>query len=82
MLYIIILKSIYTRTEFKISSEKHWENEANKLKNSGEIVMYHNDCYFLSFSRTALVKKAQEIKAEWIEQQKEILSKLEEIIIK
>lgn len=68
--------------EIKIKCEKHWMNEAEKLEKSGEDVMYHNGNYFLSFSRAALVKKAKEIQAGWIDKKKKEISEIEAIVIK
>lgn len=54
----------------RIESNAHWQNDAKRLLDSGEEVMHHNNCYFLSFSRSALRKKADEIKQCWIEEHK------------
>lgn len=68
--------------EIKIKCEKHWMNEAKKLEMSGEDIMYHNENYFLSFSRASLVKKAKEIQAGWIDKKKKEIAEIEAIVIK
>lgn len=68
--------------EIRIESKKHWMSDAKKLEMSGENVMYHNEHYFLSFSRTSLVKKAKEIQAEWIDKKKKEIAEIEAIVIK
>ena len=68
--------------EIKIKSNKHWMNEAKKLEMSGEDIMYHNENYFLSFSRALLVKKAKEIQAGWIDKKKKEIAEIEAIVIK
>lgn len=61
-------------------------NEAKKLEMSGEDIMYHNENYFLSFSRALLVKKAKEIQAGWIDKKKKKkkkeIAEIEAIVIK
>lgn len=68
--------------EIKIQCNKYWMNDAEKLEKSKEDVMYYNENYFISFSRAALVRKAKEIQAEWIEKKKNEIAEIEAIVIK
>ena len=65
----------------QIKSDKIWQTAINQNLPKDTIVRF-NESVYLSFSRAALVKKAQELKAKWIEQQKAVLSQIEKIIIK
>jgi hypothetical protein len=64
------------RFEMKISNEKHWENQKECLENSTDVVLYWNTNLFLSFSRSALVKKAKQIKEEWLQKQYDNITKI------
>lgn len=68
--------------EMKITCENHWENQRDFVENSSDVVVRWNDCVFLSFSRSALVKKTSEIKKEWLQKQYEIISKIADINLK
>jgi hypothetical protein len=72
----------YGEYKIKISCESHWMEQYNMVEKSDEQIIYYNENYFISFSRTALVKKAREIKAEWLKQENEIIAKIEDIVIK
>lgn len=76
--------NIFRSDEYKIeiSCKVAFANNAKKLEESGEEVMYHNSNYFLSFSRAALVRKAKEIRQGWIEKEQEKIKEIEGIIIK
>lgn len=68
--------------EMKITCEKHWEQQREFVENSSYVVTRWNDCVFLSFSRSALVEKANEIKNEWLSKQYEIISRIANIHIR
>lgn len=67
------------RFELKISNEKYWENKKESLENSADVVLSYNNNLFLSFSRSALVEKAKQIKEEWLQKQYENISKIASI---
>lgn len=68
--------------ELKISSEKHWENQIPQIEKFGKEVMYWNTNIYLSMSRAALVKKAKEIRDEWIKFEQQRIEEIEKINIK
>ena len=82
------MKKIYAlyfneqKLEMKITCEKHWENQRTFLENNPNDVCYYNPTNFLSFSRSALIKKAREIKSIWLQKQYENISKIANIEIK
>ena len=67
------------RLEMKITNEKHWESQKEKLDNSTNVILYWNEHLFLSFSRSALVEKANEIKEKWLQNQYKNISKIASI---
>lgn len=70
------------KLEMKISSEKCWERQKPILEECTDSVMRYNGCTFLSFSRAALVEKAQGIKNYWLNKQYERISKIANIELK
>lgn len=70
------------RFEMKITNEKHWEHQREQLENSADVVMYWNTNFFLSFSRSALVEKANQIKQKWLQEQYNNISKIASIYIR
>lgn len=66
----------------KISNEKHWENQIEQLEKSEKVVMYYNDCIFLSFSKPALIEKANQIKEDWLKKQYNNITKIASIEIR
>lgn len=66
------------KLEMKISSEKHWEKQNEFVENNTkeDLICYWNSVVFLSFSRSALVKKANEIKVEWLKKRYEDITKI------
>ena len=70
------------RYEMKITNEKQWENQKEKLDNSTKVILYWNENIFLSFSRSALVEKASEIKEKWLQNQYKNISKIASIEIR
>ena len=68
--------------EMKITNEKHWERQSEQVEESGKVVMYWNENLFLSFSRSALVEKANQIKQEWLQTQYDNISKIASIDIR
>ena len=70
------------RYEMKITNEKRWENQKEKLDNSTKVILYWNENIFLSFSRSALVEKASEIKEKWLQNQYKNISKIASIEIR
>lgn len=70
------------RLEMKITNEKHWERQKEKVENSDKVVVYWNENIFLSLSRSALVEKANEIKQEWLQIQYDNISKISNIDIR
>jgi hypothetical protein len=67
------------RFKMKISCEKHWEQQKELLENSTDVTVHWNNCVLLSFSRSALVEKANEIKNKWLQKQYENISKIASI---
>lgn len=62
----------FATQEIKITSEKHWINAFNKVCTQAEFpndvdVYVWNDNIYLSQSRAALVKRAEKIKIEWLQ---------------
>lgn len=70
------------KMEIRIESREHWKREAQKIAHSDEPVVYHNSNYFLSFSRAALVRKAKEIRNEWVREHEKAIEQIFEIVIK
>ena len=70
------------RFEMKITNEKHWEQHSERVEKSEKVVMYWNENLFLSFSRSALVEKANQIKQEWLQTQYDNISKIASIDIR
>ena len=70
------------KIEIKITNEKHWEQQSERIKESEKVVMYWNENLFLSFSRSALVEKANQIKQEWLQTQYDNISKIASIDIR
>ena len=68
--------------EMKITNEKHWEQQSEQVEESEKVVMYWNENLFLSFSRSALVEKASQIKQEWLRTQYDNISKIASIDIR
>lgn len=68
--------------EMKITNEKHWERQSEQVEGSEKVVMYWNENLFLSFSRSALVEKANQIKQEWLQTQYDNISKIASIDIR
>ena len=68
--------------EMKISNEKHWNSQIDQLEKSEKVVMYYNDNNFLSFSRAALVEKANQIKEDWLKKQYNNITKIATIEIR
>lgn len=68
--------------EMKITNEKHWERQSEQVEESEKVVMYWNENLFLSFSRSALVEKANQIKQEWLQTQYDNISKIASIDIR
>lgn len=66
----------------QISCKSAFAREESKLEESQDDVVYHNSNYYLSFSRAALVKKAKEIRQEWIDKKKTEIQRIEAIEIK
>lgn len=64
------------KLEMKISCEKHWEKQAELIEHDEKAVFYWNNNIFISLSRSALVKKANEIKNEWLQKQYEAITKI------
>ncbi|MBO5700916.1 MAG: hypothetical protein J6S71_00595 [Clostridia bacterium] len=67
------------RFELKITNEKHWEKQTEFVENSEKVVVYWNENLFLSFSRAALIEKANQIKNEWLQTQYKNISKIASI---
>lgn len=65
--------------EMKITCEKHWQKQKGILEKTTDIIVYWNTNIFLSFSRSALVEKANEIKNEWLQTQYKNISKIANI---
>jgi hypothetical protein len=65
--------------EMKISCEKHWERQRSLLEENTDVVFNYNSNIFLSFSRSALVEKANEIKNEWLQTLYKNISKIANI---
>ena len=55
---------------------------AERVEESEKVVMYWNENLFLSFSRSALVEKANQIKQEWLQTQYDNISKIASIDIR
>lgn len=53
-----------------------------RVEESEKVVMYWNENLFLSFSRSALVEKANQIKQEWLQTQYDNISKIARIDIR
>ena len=70
------------RFEMQITNEKHWEQQSEQVEESEKVVMYWNENLFLSFSRSALVEKANQIKQEWLQTQYDNISKIASIDIR
>lgn len=70
------------RFEMRITSEKHWEQQSERVRKSKKVVMYWSENLFLSFSRSALVEKASQIKQEWLQTQYDNISKIASIDIR
>lgn len=70
------------RFEMKITNEKHWGQQSERVKESEKVVMYWNENLFLSFSRSALAEKASPIKQEWLQTQYDNISKIASIDIR
>lgn len=70
------------KLEIKITNEKQWENQSEKLENTTDVILYWNANYFLSFSRSALVEKAKQIKEKWLQKQYDKISKIASIDIR
>lgn len=70
------------RFEMKITNEKYWEQQSERVEKSEKVVMYWNENLFLSFSRSALVEKANQIKWEWLQTQYDNISKIASIDIR
>lgn len=70
------------KLEMKITCQKHWEQQREKLEKSTDVIVYWNSDIFLSFSRAALIEKARAIKGEWLEKQLKTISKIANIEIK
>lgn len=68
--------------EIKITNEKHWEQQSERIENATDAVMYWNENLFLSFSCAALVEKASQIKQEWLQTQYDNISKIASIDIR
>ena len=68
--------------ELKITNEKHWETQKERLENTTNVVLYWNPQLFLSFSRSALVEKANQIKEEWLQKQYKNISKIASINVR
>lgn len=68
--------------KIKISNEKHWERQMEQLNESEKVVMYYNDNIFLSFSKLALIEKANQIKEDWLEKQYKNITKIASIEIR
>lgn len=66
----------------KISNEKHWEKQIHQLEESEEVVMYYNYNIFLSFSKIALIEKANQIKEDWLKKQYDNITKIANIEIR
>ena len=66
----------------QITNEKHWEQQSEQVEESENVVMYWNENLFLSFSRSALVEKANQIKQEWLQTQYDNISKIASIDIR
>lgn len=66
----------------KISNEKHWENQIEQLEKSEKVVMYYNTNTFLSFSKPALIEKANQIKKDWLKKQFDNITKIASIEIR
>ena len=70
------------KLEMKITCQKHWEQQREKLKKGTDVIVYWDNNIFLSFSRVALIEKAREIKGEWLKKQFKNISKIANIEIK
>lgn len=70
------------RLEMKITNEKHWEQQSERVEESEKVVVYWNENLFLSFSRSALIEKANQIKQEWLQTQYDNISKIASIDIR
>lgn len=70
------------RFEMKITNEKHWENQRERLENDTNVIVQWNSSIFLSFNRSALVEKGNEIKEEWLQKQYRKISKIANIELK
>lgn len=70
------------KLEMKITNEKHWEKQGEQVEESKKAVLYWNENFFLSFSRSALVEKANQIKQEWLQEQYNNISKIASIDIR
>lgn len=70
------------KLEMKITCQKHWEQQREELEKSTNVIVYWNSNIFLSFSRSALVEKANEIKNEWLQNQYKNISKIASIEVK
>ena len=66
----------------KISNEKHWEKQIDQLEKSEKVVMYYNNNIFLSFSKSALIEKANQIKEDWLKKQYDNITKIANIEIR
>lgn len=68
--------------EIKITNEKHWEQQVERVEESKKVVVYWNENLFLSFSRSALFEKANQIKQEWLQEQYNNISKIASIDVR
>ena len=68
--------------EMKITNEKYWEKQKERLENDTKVIVYWNEVTFLSFSRPALIEKANQIKEEWLQKQYKNISKIASVEIR
>lgn len=54
------------RYELKISCEKQWQNQYEKVLNCPSQIYRLNECILLSLSRKELVKIAEQTKIQWL----------------
>lgn len=66
----------------EISTSKTLNSYADRLTGDNKAVIQFNEYYYLSFSRAALVKKAEEIKEGWLRDLQKRLQEVEAIVIK
>jgi hypothetical protein len=67
------------KCEMKITNEKHWENQRDRLEKAEQIVLYWNENIYISLSKNALLEKAKQLKEEWLQKQYKIISKIANI---